>query len=213
MSSVAKDGKNGHGLKLEKAGLLFSSFIMLCLQKLLKKYYDWCYLVKFDLCFLFNPMGAFLNYYVDFWLCSPHAQMVMELYWCRLPANHGAANQNKIVFILPTHWFSHKVNYLKYKLPANNRVGLGSGKMWHGDINSLHFFCNTKILLWIITKQLVIYYRDNFRIGVIFFYQPLPQDSLFLSWERTLLVAAWSISLTYDNELLVGVGWKCRCTI
>ena len=133
LSSVAKDGKNGHGLKLEKSGSFFQ-VLMLFLQKLLKKYYDWCYLVKFDLCFLFNPMGAFLNYYVDFWLCNPHVQMVMELYWCRLPANRGAANQNKIVFILPTHWFSHKVNYLKYKLPANNRVGLGSGKMWHGDI-------------------------------------------------------------------------------
>ena len=73
------------------------------------------------------------------------------------------------LYLTLSQWFSHKVNYLKYKLPANNRVGLGSGKMWHGDINSLHFFCNTKILLWIITKQLVIYYRDNFRIGVIFF--------------------------------------------
>ena len=134
LSSVAMDGKNIMDMdwNLEKLGHCFQ-VLMLCLKKSPKKYYDWCYLVKFDSCF-FYPMGAFLIYYVDFWLYNPHAHMVMELYWCRLPANHGAANHNKIVFILPTHRFSHKVNYLKYKLPANSRVGLSWGKMWHGDI-------------------------------------------------------------------------------
>ena len=138
LSSVAMDGKNIMDMdwNLEKLGHCFQ-VLMLCLKKLPKKYYDWCYLVKFDLC-LFYPMGAFWSYYVDFWLYNPHAHMVMELYWCRLPANgaaNGAANHNKIVFILPTHRFSCKVlNYLKYKLPANSRVGLSWGKMWHGDI-------------------------------------------------------------------------------
>ena len=100
LSSVAMDGKNIMDMdwNLEKLGHCFQ-VLMLCLKKLPKKYYDWCYLVKFDLC-LFYPMGAFWSYYVDFWLYNPHAHMVMELYWCRLPANRGAANQNKIVFIL-----------------------------------------------------------------------------------------------------------------
>ena len=74
------DGKNGHGLKLEKAGPLFSTFNAIILQKSPKKYYDWCYLVKFDLWVFFNSIGAFLSYYVDFWLYNPHAHMVMELY-------------------------------------------------------------------------------------------------------------------------------------
>ena len=55
---------------LKKLGYCFR-VVMLFLQKLRKKYYDWCYMLKFDLCF-FNPMGAFLNYYVDFWLYTIH---------------------------------------------------------------------------------------------------------------------------------------------
>ena len=133
MPSIAIDGKNGHGLKLEKAGPLFSSCNAIP-TKIAPKIL-WLVLPgKIWFVFFFNPMGAFLNYHVDVWLYNSHAHVVMELYWCRLPANRGAANQNKIVFILPTHRFSHKVNYLKYKLPANSRVGLGWGKMWQGDI-------------------------------------------------------------------------------
>ena len=82
-------------------------------------------------------MGAFLYKLLCRLLAlqSTHTKLMWKNQYSRLPANRGAANQNKIVFILPTHRFSCKVlNYLKYKLPANSRVGLGSGKMWHGDI-------------------------------------------------------------------------------
>ena len=118
---------------LKKLGHCFQ-VLMLCLQKSPKKYYDSVLPGKIWFVGFFNSMGAFLSYYVDFWRYNPHAHIVMELYWCRLPANRGAANKTKIVFILPTHRFSHKVNYSKYKLPANSRVGLGWGKIWHGDI-------------------------------------------------------------------------------
>ena len=59
LSSVAKDSKDGHGLKLEKTGPTLSSFNAMP-AKMTKNYFGQCFLIHFSVWyFLHNFTGAF----------------------------------------------------------------------------------------------------------------------------------------------------------
>ena len=88
LSCVAMDGKNLMDMdwNLKKLGHCFR-VLVLFLQNSPKKYYDWCYLVKFDLCF-FLPYGSIFKLLcrllaLQFTCTHGDGTLLMQTYTCK----------------------------------------------------------------------------------------------------------------------------------